>query len=134
MERRLFRSRTNRWIAGVAAGLATFLRTDPMLVRAGFVLLALWNGFGILLYIVMILIVPEEPPEGARVEGPQPPPPQTWDAETRNRNLGTLLVLGGIYFLIQSAPALSPYVREAVVAFTLIVAGVVLLLVRRPAP
>lgn len=130
MEQRLYRSRTDRWIAGVAGGLATFLRVDATLVRVAFVLLALWNGFGILLYIVMILIVPEEPTGDVPVEGAVPPP-QTWDAETRNRNLGTLLVLGGLYLLVRASPVLSPYVQESVVAFLLIVAGVVLLLVRR---
>ena len=41
MNRRLYRSRTDTVIGGVAAGLANYLNTDPALVRVGWVVLAL---------------------------------------------------------------------------------------------
>lgn len=132
MARRLYRSRTNRWVAGAAGGLAAFLRVDATIVRLGFALAALWNGFGILLYIAMVLIVPEEPLEEPATEGPLPPP--ALDPESLNRNVGILLVLGGVYFLVRTVPVVSSYVRESVIAFLLIVAGLALLLLRRPAP
>lgn len=58
--KRLYRSRTNRVVAGVAGGLAEMFNVDPVLVRLAFVALALVNGFGILLYLVMWLLVPNE--------------------------------------------------------------------------
>ncbi len=59
--KRLYRSRSDRMIAGVAGGLAQYLNVDPTLVRLGFVVLSLAGGPGLLLYIVMWIVVPEEP-------------------------------------------------------------------------
>jgi len=65
-QKRLYRSRTDRQIAGVAAGLAEYLGIDPTLVRLGFVLLALAGGPGLLLYIIMWMIVPEAPEDKSK--------------------------------------------------------------------
>jgi phage shock protein C len=60
--KKLYRSRNNRMIAGVCSGLANFFGIDPTVVRlifgAGTIL-----GFGsfILIYLVMFIVVPEEP-------------------------------------------------------------------------
>ena len=59
--KRLYRSRSDRMVAGVAGGLAQYLNVDPTLVRLGFVVLSLAGGPGLLLYIVMWIVVPEEP-------------------------------------------------------------------------
>ncbi len=60
--KKLYRSRTNRMIAGVCAGLADFFGIDVTVVRLVFAAGALL-GFGsfILIYIVMFIVVPEEP-------------------------------------------------------------------------
>jgi phage shock protein C len=58
--KRLLRSRNDRVIAGVASGLAATFNIDPILVRLGFVALALFNGFGIVIYLAMWLLVPNE--------------------------------------------------------------------------
>ncbi len=59
--RKLYRSRTNRWIFGVCGGLAEFFGIDPIVVRLVFIIGALL-GFGsfILIYLVMFFVVPEE--------------------------------------------------------------------------
>ena len=59
--KRLYRSRTDRQLAGVCGGLANYLEIDPTMIRIAFVLLALFGGPGLLLYIIMALVVPEEP-------------------------------------------------------------------------
>lgn len=60
--KKLYRSRTNRMIAGVCAGLGNFFGIDPTVVRIVFVAGALL-GFGsfILIYLVLFIVVPEEP-------------------------------------------------------------------------
>ncbi|GAB4571571.1 MAG: hypothetical protein Kow0077_08600 [Anaerolineae bacterium] len=60
MNKRLTRSRKNRVLGGVAAGLADALDLDVALVRLLFVALALTDGVGLLLYVAMWLVVPEE--------------------------------------------------------------------------
>lgn len=57
---RLTRSRDDRMIAGVAAGIAHYLNTDPALVRLVFVLLA-FSGPGFLMYPLLWLVMPEAP-------------------------------------------------------------------------
>jgi phage shock protein C len=62
---RLYRSRDNRMIAGVAYGLGEFLGIDPTVIRLLFVFSVVFAGTGVLVYFVMMLVVPEEPIEGA---------------------------------------------------------------------
>ena len=58
--KRLYRSQNNRMIAGVAGGLGEFLGIDPTLIRLIFAMSIIFMGTGVLLYLVMWLIVPEE--------------------------------------------------------------------------
>jgi phage shock protein C len=59
--KRLYRSRSNRTLAGVCAGIAEYFGWDPTLVRVGWILLTLLGGSGILVYAILWLVVPEAP-------------------------------------------------------------------------
>lgn len=60
--KQVFRSRDNKMISGVCAGLATYFNLDPTLVRLLYVLISLASvGIGVVIYIVMVLVFPEEP-------------------------------------------------------------------------
>lgn len=62
MNRRLYRSRTDTILGGVAAGLANYLNADPALVRIAWaILVPLTGGAAFLAYIVAWIVVPEEP-------------------------------------------------------------------------
>jgi phage shock protein C len=61
VNRRLYRCRDNRVIAGVAGGLAEYFDVDPSLVRLFWFLSIFVGGVGVLLYIAMWVIVPLEP-------------------------------------------------------------------------
>jgi phage shock protein C len=60
--KKLYRSRKDRIISGVCAGLGDFFNMDPTVVRVIFVL-GMILGFGsfAFIYLVMIFVVPEEP-------------------------------------------------------------------------
>jgi phage shock protein C len=80
MTERLYRSRDDRMLAGVAGGLAELWDADPSLVRIVWALLVIFTGgLAFVLYIIMAIVVPEEP-EGAQrapssdAEGAQPAP------------------------------------------------------------
>ena len=60
MDKRLYRSRKDKMIAGVAGGLGEYFNVDPTIVRLVFVLLALAGGPGVLLYFIMWIITPVE--------------------------------------------------------------------------
>ena len=61
MQKKLYRSRTDRKILGVCGGFAEYFNVDSTLVRVIVVLVALLGGCGLLAYLIAALIMPEEP-------------------------------------------------------------------------
>lgn len=59
-EKRLTRSKSDRMVFGVCGGLGKYFGIDPTLVRLGFVLLALLDGIGVVIYIILAIITPQE--------------------------------------------------------------------------
>ena len=59
--RKLYRSRSDRKLAGVCGGLAQYFSLDATLIRVLFVVLAVLGGSGLVLYLAMWIIVPNEP-------------------------------------------------------------------------
>jgi len=59
--KRLYRSRTERQIAGVCGGLGNYLGIDPTVVRLLFILGLVFVGGTLLAYLVLALVIPEEP-------------------------------------------------------------------------
>ncbi|HOV07247.1 MAG TPA: PspC domain-containing protein [Anaerolineaceae bacterium] len=59
--KRLYRSRTDRKIAGVCGGLAEYFGIDPTIIRLGFVLGLILAGGTATAYLIMALVIPEEP-------------------------------------------------------------------------
>lgn len=63
-EKRLYRSRDNRMVGGVCGGLGEYFGIDPTVVRLIFVLGSfLGMGSLVLVYLILMLVVPEEPSE-----------------------------------------------------------------------
>ncbi len=58
MRERLYRSTKQKVIGGVCSGLGDYLNIDPVIVRVVFILLTIFNGVGILVYLVMWAIIP----------------------------------------------------------------------------
>lgn len=58
--RRLQRSRSDRKVAGVAGGLASYFEIHPAVFRVGFVVLTLLGGAGILIYAAAAIVIPDE--------------------------------------------------------------------------
>ena len=58
--KRIYRSKTERMIAGVCGGLAEYINIDPTIVRIIWALIAL-SGAGVMLYLICALIIPEKP-------------------------------------------------------------------------
>ena len=57
----MYRSRTDKKICGVCAGLAKYLNMDVTIMRLLVVLLTLFVGGGLIAYIICALVMPEEP-------------------------------------------------------------------------
>src|SRR5215510_13571380 len=65
---RIRRSRSDRRVAGVAGGLGRHLDVDPVILRVAFVVLTFFGGVGLLLYIALWLLLPEDGSDWATVK------------------------------------------------------------------
>lgn len=102
--RRLYRSRTDRVVAGVAGGLGEYFAIDPIWVRIGFVLLTIGGGAGILIYLIMWLLVPQAP------EGYQPPETGPKGSINGAAVVGLVFMIVGSIALVNTiAPSLGQY-------------------------
>lgn len=63
--RRLRRDTRGGVLAGVAAGVGRYLDVDPVIIRVGFIVLALFNGLGLLLYAAGWFLMPDDKVETA---------------------------------------------------------------------
>lgn len=61
MEKRIYRSRRDRMLGGVCGGLGEYLNMDPTIVRLLTVLLMTLGGLSFWVYIIALIIIPNEP-------------------------------------------------------------------------
>lgn len=113
---RLYRSRHDRMLAGVAGGLAEMWGADPSLVRVIWALLVIFTGgIALLVYIVMAIVVPEEdevyPPHAASPAAAGHPTRATLTGET-----GATMPLAETGDAAQTAQAAEQARAEAIAA------------------
>ena len=116
MNRRLYRSRSDTVIGGVAAGLADYLNADPALVRIAWaILVVITGGAALIAYVVAWIVVPEEPdtpvaaaepttdPVTGEVVTPASAPivPAPRSGMSAGVVIGLGLVLIGVWFLVR---------------------------------
>jgi phage shock protein PspC (stress-responsive transcriptional regulator) len=87
--RRLLRSRDDRMIWGVAGGVAEQIGVGSTLVRIGFVVAALFSGFGLLAYLVLAVALPED-------DGTGNPRDEQWTARLGRVVLVSILALAAL--------------------------------------
>ena len=92
---RLERSRIDRVIGGVAAGIGHHLGVEPTTVRVAFVLLSMAFGFGIVVYLLTWLLAPLEAAEPAAN-----PVAQRVFRPTLSQALGAALILVGVVIVL----------------------------------
>ncbi len=101
----LTRSQSDRMVAGVCGGLATYIGIDPTLVRLAFVLLSLASGIGLAMYLILWVVMPKGPsPEEEMIKvGVDEMDPSVYKTENTGRKpaatVGILFVLLGVFFL-----------------------------------
>jgi len=67
-KKRLYRSRSERWLVGVCGGIGEYFDIDPTVIRIVFVLTAFIFGGGLWIYIILWIIMPLNPDEFLTVE------------------------------------------------------------------
>lgn len=63
MTQKLYRSNSDRVIAGLCGGLGDFFDVDSTIIRIIFIILTIWGGVGVILYLIGMIVVPAEPSE-----------------------------------------------------------------------
>ena len=107
MNRRLYRCRHDRRLAGVAAGLAEFFELDPTLVRLlWFLSIFFTGGLSILLYIGLALIVPAEPISDAEAAQAASMPYEGHHHAARGEGSGRLVTFFGLALILLGGLAL----------------------------
>lgn len=63
MSRKIYRSRTDRKLSGVCAGLAEYINADVTIIRLIWAIITFFTGIfvGFVIYIICAIIIPEEP-------------------------------------------------------------------------
>jgi signal transduction histidine kinase len=92
---RLERSRHDRWIGGVAGGVAHHIGVQTSMVRVAFVVLSFAAGFGLVVYVLTWLLAPLE----AEADGVEAPPRRI-RLPSPGRALGIGLVIAGVLVLL----------------------------------
>lgn len=59
MEKKLYKSRTDRKICGVCGGVAEYLNMDPSVVRLLWVIFAFCGSVGLFAYIIAAIVIPD---------------------------------------------------------------------------
>ncbi len=116
--KRFTRSRRDRILGGVCGGIAEYFSIDPTLVRVVVVVLALWKGWVVFLYMILWWVMPEA---DASVSGDDRVKQVTEEMKnaaqraartiTGDRSRMTMrFVIGGLLILIGAAALIQPYV------------------------
>jgi len=100
-QKRLYKSRRNRYIDGVCGGIAEYFEVDSTIVRLLWILITLLGGSGVILYIVAMIVMPVNPEHLINPMAPTPGGPASTMAD-RRRFFGILLMLIGAFVLMMN--------------------------------
>lgn len=105
MSKKLYRSRNDRMIAGVCGGVADYFDVDSSLIRLAVLFIFLFQGVGLIAYLIAWLIISEEPvrnesklSEDYYVEVQEEKP--RVNNNNRRKLFAVIMILIGLTFLI----------------------------------
>lgn len=72
MKKKLYRSVSDKKIAGVCGGIAQYFDIDSTIIRLALVVFCLFGGSGLIAYIIAAIVIPQEP-EYPQYDNANPP-------------------------------------------------------------
>jgi phage shock protein PspC (stress-responsive transcriptional regulator) len=139
-QKRLYRSRKDRFLGGVCGGFASYFNIDPTFVRLIWVVLCLAWGAGLLLYIIAWIIIPLEPQLNATTSvggtsagtphaasSPIGPTPRHSIGMLIIALIGVLLIIAGIQSLLSKY--ILPSLNTLFLPFMLVIIGAAVIIV-----
>jgi len=127
MSKRLYRSTTDRMIAGVCGGLGEYFDMDPVIWRIIFLVGLFADGASVVIYIIMAIVVPETgaSTQASKEDAKKDTTPVVPESE-RNWMIGLVLLALGVVLLLKNLlPAFSMHLLWPIL---LIAAGLGVLL------
>lgn len=118
VERRLYRSNSQRVIAGVCGGLGEYFAIDPVWFRIGFVVLTFGGGSGILIYLLAWLVI-------------QPSPADYVSPPTGRGNITGAAVVGVVFIFVGTVALVNtvvPWMGQYVWPFVFVLGGLALVM------
>ncbi len=135
MQKRLYRSQSDRMIWGVCGGIADYFGVDATVVRLISVLMLFLGGFVILAYIICAIVIPLEPSKDTTTteaeKKPAPADNKEQDRYNQNITVGLILVIVGVLFLAGVFNLFWWFRWGGFWAFALVLVGVLIVLASR---
>lgn len=131
MEKKLYKSSSDKVLAGVCGGIAEYFAVDTVIVRLAWVLVTLMAGAGLIAYIVAAIIIPENPGFSSAADGYERTDHSGEGTGRRNTSgntsiaLGVILVVFGAFVLFKHFVPYIPWLsKDFVMAAMLIGLGI----------
>jgi phage shock protein PspC (stress-responsive transcriptional regulator) len=122
--KRLYRSRKNRVLAGICGGLGEYYDVDPVVVRLITVVLTIF-GLPVLIYLIAIFIIPNEPLSGIESEAPAEKEKAALSPEEKEREKARMeehvRILGILYIALSALGIIA----AAIVFVVLVGSGII---------
>lgn len=130
MDNKLYRSRSQKMLAGVCGGIAEYFNIDVTLIRLIWAIVSIPSfGTGIIIYIIAAIIIPERPyGQDYNVEFIDATATQPIDKSKIMVIVGVVLIIIGIIALVSGLfPYLWRMLRNAIWPIIIIIIGIVLI-------
>jgi len=98
MDKKIYRSRKNKIIAGVCGGLGEYFKIDPVIIRILFITMTVFGGTGLLLYIISAFIIPKSPVVS---NGESEPETKEKTSDKVKLFLGVGIILIGVFIILE---------------------------------
>ena len=136
MEKKLYRSRRQRMIAGVCGGIAEYFDIDVTWVRLLLAISVFFGGIGIVLYILGIIVIPEDPVVDGDIDQDEGGGIYVNRDDTTSQTNRTalvigvaLIIIGLLSFIKRLIPDVWRYVRNLGWPSILIILGIAIILI-----
>ncbi len=109
--KKIYKSRKDKIIGGVCGGIAEYFEIDPVIIRVLFVFLTLFHGSGLILYLLLLIILPNEPlpftvetsEQEVKTEEQSESTGLTYESKNNKRRIfGIILLIIGLILLLEN--------------------------------
>ncbi len=123
--KKLYRNTEDAVIGGVASGIGIYIGKDPLFVRLGFIILTLLSGFGVALYFILWILVPEAKTKAQKLEMAGAPV----TLETLSESVDIQKARSAVGSFFENTAKISRPIASSLGPVVRIVTGVILLLI-----